>query len=45
MKGSLQTVIVCLKAEVKRLDGEIREFMKEHADFKEREKLLRITDF
>ena len=41
MKGSLQTVIACLKAEIKRLDGEIRKFMKEHADFKEQEKLLR----
>lgn len=41
MKGSIQTVIACLKTEIKRLDGEIRKFMKEHEDFKEQEKLLR----
>jgi transposase len=40
MKSSIQTVIDCLKAEVKRLDEEIGKFMKEHADFKEQEKLL-----
>lgn len=41
MKGSIQTVIACLKTEIKRLDGDIRKFMKEHEDFKEQEKLLR----
>jgi len=41
LKSSLQTVIACLKVEVKRLDGEIRQFMNEHEDFKEQEKLLR----
>lgn len=41
MKSSIQTVIDCLEAEVKRLDEEIREFMSEHADFREQEKLLR----
>lgn len=41
MKGSIQTVIACLKTEIKRLDGEIRKFMKEHEDFKVQEKLLR----
>lgn len=41
IKASIQTVIVCLDGEVKRLDEEIREFMKEHADFGEQEKLLR----
>ena len=40
MKSSIQTVIDCLKAEVKRLDEEIGTFMKEHEDFKEQEKLL-----
>lgn len=40
MKSSIQTVIDCLKAEVKRLDEEIGKFMKEHEDFKEQEKLL-----
>jgi len=41
MKSSLQTVIACLEGEVERLDEEIRVFMKEHADFKAQEKLLR----
>ena len=40
MKSSIQSVIDCLKAEVKRLDEEIGKFMKEHEDFKEQEKLL-----
>jgi len=41
IKASIQTVIACLEGEVKRLDEEIREFMKEHADFQAQEKLLR----
>lgn len=41
IKASIQTVIVCLDGEVKRLDEEIREFMKEHTDFGEQEKMLR----
>jgi transposase len=40
MKSSIQTVIDCLKAEVKRLDEEIGKFMQDHADFKEQENLL-----
>jgi transposase len=40
MKSSLQTVIACLEAEIGRLDEEICEFMKEHEDFGEQEKLL-----
>lgn len=39
--ASIQMVIDCLAGEVKRLDKEIREFMKEHKDFGEQEKLLR----
>jgi len=41
MRGSIQTVIDCLEAEIERLDAEIRDFMKEHADFGEQEKILR----
>jgi len=41
VKGSLETIIDCLAAEIKRLDEEIRKFMQEHEDFKEQEKLLR----
>jgi transposase len=41
IKASIQAVITCLEGEVKRMDDEIREFMKEHADFQEQEKLLR----
>jgi len=40
MKSSIQIVIVCLEAEVERLDEEIREFMNEHADFQAQEQLL-----
>jgi len=41
MRGSIQTVIDCLEAELKYLDAEMRKFMKEHVDFGEQEKLLR----
>ena len=41
MRGSIQTVIDCLEAEIERLDTEIRNFMKEHENFGEQEKLLR----
>ena len=41
IKASIQAVITCLEGEVKRMDDEMREFMKEHADFQEQEKLLR----
>jgi transposase len=41
IKASLQGVIDCLEGEAKRLDGEIRAFMNEHAGFGEQEKLLR----
>jgi len=41
MRGSIQTVIDCLEAEIEKLDTEIRNFMKEHEDFGEQEKLLR----
>jgi transposase len=43
MKSSIRTVIACLEAEVKRLDDEICEFMKQHEDFKEQQKLLRTA--
>lgn len=39
--ASIEKVIDCLRAEIKRLDEEIGRFMKEHADFGEQEKLLR----
>ncbi len=41
MRSSIQTVIDCLEAQIEILDEEMRKFMKEHADFGEREKLLR----
>ena len=41
MRSSIQTVIDCLEAEIGRLDTEIRNFMKEHENFGEQEKLLR----
>jgi transposase len=41
MRGSIQTVIDCLEAEIKRLDAEMRDFMKAHEDFGKREKILR----
>jgi len=40
IKSSLQTVLGCLEAESERLDEELCEFMKEHVDFGEQEKLL-----
>ncbi len=39
-RKSIQRVIKCLAGEVERLDEVIRQFMKEHADFGEQEKLL-----
>jgi transposase len=36
MRGSIQTVIDCLEAEIKRLDAEIRDFMKAHEYFGKR---------
>lgn len=41
VRSSLETVIACLKAEIKRVDGEIRTFIDEHANLKEQEELLR----
>jgi transposase len=41
MKNSLKRVIACLKAEMKELEKEIRQFMKMHENFGEQEKLLR----
>jgi len=43
MRGSIQTVIDCLGAEIERLDTEIRNFMKTHENFGEQEKILRST--
>jgi len=41
MKGSIEAVIACLESEIRRLEAEIREFMKAHQAFQEQEKLLR----
>jgi transposase len=41
LRGSLETMISCLKAELKRVDGEVRKFMDEHESWKEQEELLR----
>jgi transposase len=41
VKTSIQAIIACLKAEVERLDDEIRNFMDVHEDFKAQEKILR----
>ena len=43
MRGSIQTVIDCLEAEIDQLDSEMRKFMKEHESFGEQEKLLRTA--
>ena len=40
MRASIQVVIECLAGEVERLEEEIANFMKEHPDFGEQEKLL-----
>lgn len=41
LRSSLETMIACLKAEIKRVEGEIRTFIDEHANWKEQEELLR----
>jgi transposase len=41
LRSSLETMIACLKAEIKRVEGEIRTFIDEHASWKEQEELLR----
>ena len=41
VRSSLETVIACLKAEIKRVDEEIRAFMDEHINWREQEELLR----
>jgi len=41
LRSSLETLIACLKTEIKSLNNEIRQFMAEHADFKVQEDLLR----
>ena len=41
MKGSIQRVINCLEVAIQSLDAEIHNFMKEHENFGEQEKLLR----
>jgi transposase len=43
VKNSLQRVIACLNAEMDELEAQILEFMKEHEDFGEQEKLLRTA--
>lgn len=41
LRSSLETMIACLKAEIKRVEREIRTFIDEHANWKEQEELLR----
>jgi transposase len=41
IRRSLEVVIGCLKAEMKRMDGEVEKLMKEEQAFQEQEKLLR----
>lgn len=41
LRTSLQTIIACLEEEMQRLDVEVRSFLEEHAELKEREQLLR----
>lgn len=41
LRASLESIIGCLKAELKQIDGKVRQFMDEHADFKAQEELLR----
>jgi len=41
VKSSMQTIIVCLGEEMKRLDKEVSSYLDEHAELKEREQLLR----
>jgi transposase len=41
LRSSLETLIACLKAEIKCVDGKVRQFMAEHEDFKVQEELLR----
>ena len=41
MRGSIQTVLDCLEAEIERLDRAMRQFMKEHETFGAQEKILR----
>jgi transposase len=41
LRASLENIIGFLKAELKQIDGKVRQFMDEHADFKEQEELLR----
>jgi transposase len=43
MRISLKRVIACLKAEMKELEEQIRQFMKAHEEFREQEKLLRTA--
>ena len=41
MRESLKRVMVCLQAEMKELEEQIRQFMKAHEEFRKQEKLLR----
>jgi len=41
LRASLQTIIACLGDELERLDVEVRSFLEEHEELKEREQLLR----
>jgi transposase len=41
LRSSLERLIACLKAEIKCVDGEVRQFMTKHEDFKVHEELLR----
>jgi transposase len=41
MKSSMKRVMACLKAELKEVEGQIRQFMKAHEELGKQEKLLR----
>ena len=41
VRRSLQTIIACLKEEMQHLDVEVRSFLEEHEELREREQLLR----
>lgn len=43
MKNSLKRIIACLQTEMKELEEKIQQFMKDHAEFGEQEKLLRTA--
>jgi transposase len=43
LRTSLNAVIACLQGQMQKLDEQIRQFMEEHEEFREQEKLLRTA--